>query len=263
MRDLPVMCPRALAVIPTYQESGNIETVLRRLRRAAPDVDVLVVDDNSPDRTADIAEGLGRELGRIMVLRRPAKAGLGTAYRAGFDFGIAHRYDVLVQMDADLSHDPDALPRLLREVEGGAALAIGSRYVPGGSTVNWPARRRFLSRWGNRYVRRMLRLGVADATSGYRAFRTRVLRTVHYESTRATGYGFQIELAYRIACSGGQIAEVPIVFNDRTRGKSKMSARITGEALALVTWWAIRDRMLRRNGPALEQTPDAEVPAAA
>lgn len=263
MRDLPDMCPRALAVIPTYQESANVETVLRRVRGAAPDIDVLVIDDNSPDGTADIAEAVGRELGRIMVLRRPAKAGLGAAYRAGFGYAIAHRYDVLVQMDADLSHDPDALPRLLREVERGADLAIGSRYVPGGTTVNWPARRRLLSHWGNRYVRRMLRLAVADATSGYRAFRTRVLRAVHYESTRATGYGFQIELAYRVARSGGRIAEVPIVFNDRTRGKSKMSARITGEALALVTWWAIRDGVLRRNGRPTEQAPDAEVPAAA
>ena len=257
------MRPRALAVIPTYQESANVETLLRRVRRAAPAVDILVVDDNSPDGTADIAERIGREVGRITVLRRPVKAGLGTAYRAGFAFGIARGYEVLAQMDADLSHDPDALPQLLRALGGGADLAIGSRYVPGGTTPNWPARRRLLSRSGNRYARWMLRLGMADATSGYRCYRARVLQAVDYQSTQASGYGFQIELAYRVARSGGHIAEIPIVFNDRARGKSKMSARITCEALALVTWWAIRDRVLRRDHRAVDRSPDAEVPAAA
>ena len=263
MCDVWDMRRRALAVIPTYQEAANIKAVIRRVRRAAPEVDVLVVDDNSPDGTADFAEAVGRELGRVMVLRRPAKAGLGTAYRAGFAFGIARGYDVLIQMDADLSHDPDALLGLLRAVEGGADLAIGSRYVSGGATPNWPARRRLLSRSGNRYARWMLQLGVADATSGYRAYRTSALRAVHYEATRATGYGFQIELTHRIGRGGGRIAELPIVFNDRTRGKSKMSARITGEALALVTWWAIRDRLPGRPHRPVHHPPDAEVPAAA
>ena len=257
------MGPRALVVIPTYEESANIETVLRRVRRAAPDVDVLVVDDNSPDATAEIAERIARELGCISVLRRPGKTGLGTAYRAGFGFGILHRYDVLVEMDADLSHDPEALPSLLRAVGRGADLAIGSRYVLGGATPSWSPRRRLLSRWGNRYARWMLQLGVADATSGYRAFRTTALQAVEYRSTEASGYGFQIELAYRVARMGGRIAEVPIVFNDRARGKSKMSARITLEALALVTWWAFRDRVLRRDHRAARRPPDAEVPTAA
>ncbi len=157
---------RPLVVIPTYQEAENIATVLQRVRTALPAASVLVVDDGSPDGTADLAEAVASEVGQVEVLRRPAKAGLGSAYRAGFAHGIARGFDVLIEMDADLSHDPADLPRLVAGVESGASLAIGSRYVPGGATPNWPKPRLWLSRWGNRYVGIVLGLGVRDATAG-------------------------------------------------------------------------------------------------
>ena len=238
---------RPLVVLPTYQESANIADVLRRLRAAVPDAEVLVVDDNSPDGTADLAEAVGRELGAIDVLRRPGKAGLGSAYRAGFAVGMQRGHDVLIEMDADLSHDPSALPGLLRAIDTGADLAIGSRYIPGGSIPHWPFHRRALSRWGNRYAAAVLALDVHDATSGYRAYRADVLHKIDLDSVRADGYGFQIEMAYRVARLGGRVVEVPITFTDRVRGTSKMSSRIIVEALLLVTWWALRDRVLRRD----------------
>jgi dolichol-phosphate mannosyltransferase len=234
---------RALVVLPTYQEAENIAEVLRRLRAAVPSADVLVIDDSSPDGTADIAKAAGHELGRVDVAIRPAKAGLGSAYRQGFREGLALGYDVLVEMDSDLSHDPSALPDLLRAVENGADLAIGSRYVPGGSIPNWPLHRRTLSRWGNLYSAFMLRIDVRDSTSGYRAYRADALRRIELDAVRADGYGFQIEMAYRVARLGGRIAEVPIEFRDRERGNSKMSSRIVAEALTLVSWWGIRDRV--------------------
>lgn len=237
--------PRTLVVTPTYIEAENIEEFLRRTRAAIPDADVLVVDDNSPDGTADRAESVGAELGRIEVLRRPTKTGLGTAYRAGFTVGIARGYDVLVQIDADLSHDPAALPSLLRELEHGADLAIGSRYVPGGSIPHWPWFRRALSRYGNRYASFVLGTGIADGTSGYRAYPVDTLEAIDYASTRAKGYGFQVETAYRVRQWGGRIAEVPIIFTDRVRGHSKMTWRIAAEELTLFTWWAARDRWKR------------------
>jgi dolichol-phosphate mannosyltransferase len=238
------MSTRTLVVVPTFQEATNIEALLRRVRRAAPDADVLIVDDGSPDGTAGLAESAATELGSISVLRRPGKDGLGAAYRAGFAWGMARGYEVLVEMDADLSHDPDAIPSLVRELERGADLAIGSRYVPGGSTPSWSARRRLLSRAGNAYTRALLGLAVTDATSGFRAYRAAVLDEIDVGASQATGYGFQIELTARVAGSGRRIAEVPIVFRDRTSGTSKMSTRIAVEALALVTWWALRDRVL-------------------
>jgi dolichol-phosphate mannosyltransferase len=238
---------RVLVVTPTYLEAENIEEALRRLRAVVPDADVLVVDDKSPDGTADLAERVGADLGQIDVLRRPEeKAGLGTAYRAGFTVGIERGYDVLVQMDADLSHDAAALPGLLAAVEGGADLAIGSRYVPGGSVPHWPWLRRALSKWGNWYAGFVLGTPVNDATAGYRVYRADVLKAIDYASTRATGYGIQIELAYRVWRWGGSIVELPIVFADRVRGNSKMTWRIALEELGLVTWWGIRDRLRGR-----------------
>jgi dolichol-phosphate mannosyltransferase len=242
---------RALVVIPTYQEALNLEEVLRRIRAAAPTAHVLVVDDNSPDGTADLAAKLAVELGEIEVLRHGLKRGLGAAYRAGFALGLERGYDLLVEMDADLSHDPDALPSLL-DAAPGADLVIGSRYIPGGAIPDWPWHRRALSRYGNRYAASVLRLRATDATSGFRAFRAPTLDAAGYARTHATGYAFQIELAYQVARLGGTIAEVPIVFSDRVRGRSKMSARIAVEAMALVTWWAVRDRLLRRRPPPLE-----------
>jgi dolichol-phosphate mannosyltransferase len=238
--------PRTLVIAPTFLEAENIEEFLRRLRAAVPDADVLVVDDNSPDGTADLAEVAGRELGRVEVLRRPTKTGLGTAYRAGFTVGTERGYAVLVQIDADLSHDPRALPSLLQALNEGADLAIGSRYVPGGSIPHWPWLRRALSRYGNRYAGFVLGTDIADATSGYRAYRADTLKAIDFATTRAKGYGFQIETAYRVWRWGGRIAEVPIIFTDRVRGHSKMTWRIAAEELSLVTWWGVRDRLRAR-----------------
>jgi dolichol-phosphate mannosyltransferase len=239
------MDERSLIIIPTYEESANIAAVLRRTRASAPTTDVLVVDDTSPDGTATVVREIASELGQITLLERPEKTGLGSAYRAGFEFGLDHGYDVLVEMDADLSHDPIVIPELLQAVANGADLAIGSRYVPGGATPGWSRHRRLLSRAGNWYARRALGLDTHDATSGFRAYRASIVRAIDAASTRATGYGFQIELAYLVARRGGSIAEVPIEFVERTSGASKMSARITAEALLLVTGWALRDRLLQ------------------
>jgi dolichol-phosphate mannosyltransferase len=233
---------RRLVITPTYLEAENIDEFLRRARAAVPGADILVVDDNSPDGTADIAEKTAAELGSIDVLRRPAKTGLGSAYRAGFAIGLDKGYDVLVQIDADLSHDPSVLPNLLREVESGADLAIGSRYVPGGEIPHWPWFRRALSRYGNQYAAFVLGTAVHDGTAGYRAYRADTLKAIDYSTTRAKGYGFQLETAYRVHQWGGRIVELPIVFTDRLRGYSKMTWRVAAEELLLVTWWGIRDR---------------------
>ena len=237
---------RALVVIPTYQEAANIANVLRRIKAAVPAADVLVVDDGSPDGTAELAQAMGKELGGIDVLRRAEKSGLGNAYRAGFQVGLDRGYEVLCEMDADLSHDPASLPALLHAVDDGADLAIGSRYVPGGSIPHWPLHRRLLSRWGNRYAGVVLGIAVRDATAGFRAYRADMLRAIELSTVRADGYGFQIEMAYRVAGHGGRVVEVPIDFVDRTLGDSKMSGHIVVEALLLVTWWGIRDRLRPR-----------------
>ncbi|MBX3313644.1 MAG: polyprenol monophosphomannose synthase [Actinobacteria bacterium] len=235
-----------LVVLPTYQEAENIREVLKRIREAAPAASVLVVDDGSPDGTADIAEEVAADLGRIEVLRRSEKAGLGPAYRAGFAWGLERGHDVLLEMDADLQHDPAVLPQLIAAVdEGGADLAIGSRYVPGGAVPGWPLSRQLISRWGNRYIGVMLRMPVRDATAGFRAYRAEVLRTIGLDRVQADGYGFQIEMAYQVARSGGSIVEIPITFRDRERGESKMSPDIVVEAFGLVTRWGIRDRVAR------------------
>jgi len=240
---------RALVVLPTYEEADNIVEVLRRVRAAVPKADVLVVDDSSPDGTADVAKAAGHELGGVEVLVRPTKAGLGTAYRAGFRHGHEHGYDVMVEMDSDLSHDPAALPALLQAVEAGADLAIGSRYVPGGSVPpQWPVYRRALSRWGNRYAAVVLGLPVADATSGFRAYRASALATLDLDKVRADGYGFQVEMAHRFWRAGRSIVEVPIVFLERRHGRSKMSLRIVGEAWVLVTALGARERIRRTRG---------------
>jgi dolichol-phosphate mannosyltransferase len=237
---------RTLVVVPTYNEALNIAEVTRRLREAVPHADMLVVDDNSPDGTGALAESLAEELGQIDVLHRPSKDGLGPAYRAGMARGLELGYDVIVQMDADLSHDPAALPTLLTAIDEGADVAIGSRYVPGGSIPNWPWHRRALSRYGNAYTNLALRTGVSDATAGFRAYRADALREIDPSKTRATGYGIQIEITYRMARNGAKIVEVPITFSDRTRGTSKMSLKVAGEEMVLVTWWGLSDRLARR-----------------
>jgi dolichol-phosphate mannosyltransferase len=234
-----------LVVLPTYGEAGTIADVLRRVRHAVPGADVLVVDDSSPDGTAEIARAMDHDLGGIGVLVRPGKLGLGSAYRDGFAHGLRAGYRVLVEMDSDLSHDPAALPGLLRAIAGGADLAVGSRYIAGGSIPRWSAIRRALSRWGNAYAARVLALPVADATSGFRAYRADIVARLDLGSVRAEGYAFQIEMAYRVARAGGTIVELPIEFADRRAGTSKMSARIVAEAFGLVTWWGVCDRIPR------------------
>jgi dolichol-phosphate mannosyltransferase len=243
---VPAPAPtRTLVVLPTYDEAENIATVLQRVRFVAPHAQILVVDDSSPDGTAEIAEGVARELGSISVLRRPRPDGLGAAYRAGFRWGLDRGYDVLVEMDSDLSHDPSVLPELLHAVDAGADLAIGSRYVEGGGTRDWPWLRRMISRTGCRYAQHMLRLPAQDSTSGFRAYRAVALRAADLDHVRANGYGFQVEMTYRVARAGGRIAEVPIEFRDRVAGSSKMSSRIVVEAFFLVTRWGLRDRWSR------------------
>lgn len=237
---------RVVAVVPTYNEADNIEAVCRSVLDALPGAEILVVDDGSPDGTAKIARELGVATGRVRVLERPSKAGLGDAYRAGFRDAIAAGAEICVQIDADLSHDAGDLPALVANVEHGADLAIGSRYVPGGLTENWPRGRRWLSRWGNRYAAGMLGLAVNDATSGYRAYRSASLQRMGFETIRADGYGFQIEMTHRLVRDGGRIVEFPITFRERSLGQSKMSKGIVREALVLVLRLWLADRRGRR-----------------
>lgn len=228
-------------VIPTFNEAGNIDTVVREVRSCLPEAHVLIVDDASPDGTADTAEALGRELGQVSVLRRPAKAGLGSAYRDGFRLAMEQGADILVQMDADLSHAPAALPALVSAVRHGVDLAMGSRYVPGAKILGWSGRRHWLSRWGNRYAAGMLGLAVNDATAGYRVYTAAALRRIDLSRVTADGYGFQVEMTYYHVKSGGSVAEIPITFVDRAHGTSKLSGGIVREAFILVTRMAIRD----------------------
>lgn len=237
---------RATVVVPTFNEIDNIERLLREVRSVAPDARVLVVDDGSPDGTADRAEVLAAELGGIEVLRRPGKHGLGQAYRAGLRKAIDDGAEICVQMDADLSHDPLVLPALIDNVRHGADLAIGSRYVPGGRTIDWPRQRRWLSRWGNRYAAGVLGLAINDATAGYRAYRSSMLEGMDFETVRAEGYGFQVEMTYRLVSAGGKVVEFPISFQDRTHGESKMSGSIIREAFVLVARLWLSDFRGRR-----------------
>ena len=208
----------------------------------APRFDLLVVDDGSPDGTGQKADELAAaHPGRISVLHRPGKLGLGTAYLAGFAEALKRQPSAVIQMDADFSHAPEELPGFVKALKEADAV-FGSRYIPGGSVPHWPWHRRALSRWGNGYSGFMLACGVRDMTSGYRAYRRSTLEAVDYAGTRAVGYGFQIELAYRVSRWGGRIEEVPIEFTDRVRGHSKMSPSVAFEELWLVTWWSIRDR---------------------
>lgn len=237
---------RVMVVVPTYQEAENIGLLLRQLRETVPHADLLVVDDASSDGTAEVARQVNAELGQIEVLGRPGKAGLGSAYRAGFETGLERGYEVLVSMDADFSHDPAVLPALLAAVDDGADLVIGSRYVPGGHIPDWPLYRRALSRYGNRYASIVLGLPVKDLTSGYRAYRAHTLLELYRQEIRTNGYGALIEMGYRVAASGAEVAEVPISFMDRQLGHSKMSGSIALETLWQVTRLGIRDRRRRR-----------------
>jgi dolichol-phosphate mannosyltransferase len=232
-------------VLPTYNEAENIVGFLRAVRQAVPDADVIVVDDNSPDGTAALAEETASELGRIKVLHRAGKLGLGAAYRHGFTTAFDEGYEAIVSMDSDFSHDPATIPTMLQLVTDGADAVIGSRYVPGGATVDWRLRRRLLSKWGNRYTAAVLRLPVRDCTSGFRAYRADALQAIDPASTKAEGYAFLTELVRKLIANGAKIVETPIVFRDRQFGTSKMSGRIIAESMVLVTKWGLFDRTRR------------------
>jgi dolichol-phosphate mannosyltransferase len=232
---------RVLVVIPTYQEGENIEHIIERVRAAVPSAHVLVVDDASPDGTGKIAEELAGEDPNVHVLHRPGKTGLGPAYIAGFDWGLAGDYDVFVEMDADGSHPPEQLPDLLAALTR-ADVVLGSRWVPGGQVVNWPRSREILSRGGNLYVRLALGVRLRDATGGYRAYRRSVLERLDYHSVASQGYCFQVDLARRALDAGLRVVEVPITFVERQRGESKMSATIVREALVRVGQWGLQHR---------------------
>lgn len=231
--------------MPTYQEALNIERFLTAARAAVPDAEILVVDDNSPDGTGELAEKFGAEMGDVTVLHRRSKEGLGAAYREAFAVALAGDPDVVIQMDCDLSHDPEEIPGMVARIAEGADCVIGSRYVPGGSTPNWPAHRRSLSRYGNRYTSWMLRLKIHDATSGFRAYRADTLTSIDVGTTRSSGYAFMSELALRMAGQGKVLVEVPITFVDRAFGTSKMSVRIIAESMLLVSAWGVRERIRR------------------
>lgn len=238
-----------VVVVPTYNEVDNIEEMLERVLRALPEVAVLVVDDNSPDGTAEAVRKFAESRGRtqhITVLHRAAKEGLGAAYRDGFSQALRTGASICVQMDADLSHDPAYLPEIVAAVVMGADASIGSRYTPGGGIDNWPSLRRFLSRWGNRFAAGMLGLAVNDATSGYRAYSREILQKMDFGSVAAEGYGFQVEMTHRAVRSGARVVEIPITFTDRVHGVSKLTHHIIGEAFGLVVKLWFQDRLLRR-----------------
>jgi dolichol-phosphate mannosyltransferase len=233
---------RVAVVLPTYNESENIARLLTQLRTVVPDGRLYVVDDNSPDGTGDIAERCAAELGGIEVIHRPGKQGLGSAYRQGFAYVIAQGVDVIVSMDVDFSHDPLSIPAMLAAIDAGSDAVIGSRYVNGGGTKNWPLHRRLLSRWGNLYTGAVLGVKVRDCTSGFRAYRASALAAIAPETTKAEGYAFLSELVVQLSRRGSKISEVPILFIDRENGTSKMSGRIIVESMLLVTRWGIVHR---------------------
>ena len=225
-----------LIIIPTFNEIESLPRQLEGVRLAAPDAHVLVVDDGSPDGTGEWADSRATEDDHLHVMRRTAKQGLGAAYRAGFAWALDRDYDVVVEMDADGSHRPEDLPSVL-EASADYDLVIGSRWVPGGRVVNWPAHRKFLSTSANRYVRLVLGVPIKDATAGFRSYRTALLRTIALDEVESQGYCFQIDMAWRVIQAGGTVREVPITFVERDMGASKMSGSIIREALVKVTYW--------------------------
>jgi dolichol-phosphate mannosyltransferase len=243
-RPKPDVLGRVLVIVPTYQEAANLADIVHRTLRAVPGADLLVVDDASPDGTGVIAEELAAAHTSVHVLHRAGKAGLGAAYLAGFAWGLERGYGVLVEMDADGSHRPEQLDGLLAALRH-ADLVIGARWVPGGQVHHWSRARRLLSRGGNRYVRAVLGIPLADATGGFRAFRGSALRALDLAGVASAGYCFQVDLAWRAVRAGLRVVEVPIIFAERERGVSKMSRAIVTEALWRVTSWGIQHRLAR------------------
>ena len=235
---------QAVVIVPTYNERENLESVAARVREAVPGADLLIVDDNSPDGTGELADKLAAADSRVHVLHRAGKAGLGAAYIAGFRWALDRGYGALIEMDADGSHQPEDLPRLIGALDG-ADLVIGSRWVPGGKIVNWPWSRQFISRGGNIYVRIALGISIRDATGGFRAYRADTLRQIDLGQVVSQGYCFQIDLTLRTLRAGLKITEIPITFIERAHGHSKMSNAIVREALWRVTQWGISGRLAR------------------
>jgi len=235
---------RVVMVVPTFDEAENLAWIVGRLRAAQPDVHVLVVDDNSPDGTGKIAEELAASDDHVSVAHRARKGGLGAAYKHGFRIALDEGFDVIGEMDADGSHQPEQLHLLLDALRD-ADLVIGSRWVPGGSVVNWPLRREMLSRGGNLYVRLLLGVGVRDATAGFRLFRRGALQAIDLESVESTGYVFQTDMVVRCLRAGLRVREVPIEFVERVRGDSKMSGQVAVESLRRITRWGARERVER------------------
>lgn len=230
---------KALVIVPTYNEAANLETIIGRIHQAQPQLDILVADDGSPDGTGEIADRLASADPRIHVMHRTSKQGLGSAYRAGFAWGLARDYDTFLEMDADGSHRPEDLAQILAASDAGADLVLGSRWVPGGAVVNWPWHRRMISRGGTFYARMMLGIPVKDATGGLRAFKRSTLERLPLAEVASQGYCFQIDMARRVDAAGMSIVEVPITFVERERGESKMSGAIVREALWRVTVWGL------------------------
>jgi dolichol-phosphate mannosyltransferase len=228
-------------VMPTYNEADNLAWIVARMRDAQPEVDVLVVDDNSPDGTGKLADELAAADDAVQVLHRTEKGGLGAAYKHGFALALEAGYDVIGEMDADGSHQPEQL-HLLRDALEHADLVIGARWIPGGSVVNWPRRRELLSRGGNLYVRVLLGVKVRDATAGYRLFRRTALEAIDLASVESTGYVFQTDMVVRCLRRGLRVREVPIEFVERVRGDSKMSGRVATESMGRITSWGLRER---------------------
>lgn len=250
------MNARTLVVVPTHNEAANITTLLEQLHVYVPDADVVVIDDASTDATRPLVRARMDGTEHLRLIERPDKRGLGDAYREAFKLGIADGYDLLAQIDADLSHDPSALPLMLAVAEQGIPVVIGSRYIPGGTVTGWPRRRTWLSRWANRYVAVMLGLAVNDATAGYRVYRTEALDAVGLDDLQASGYGFQVEMTYRAVRAGLAVVEIPIAFRDRVAGQSKMDRRVVIEAFRLVTAWGVRDLVSLRRRRRAYRTSD-------
>ncbi len=232
---------KTLTIIPTFNEIDTIPITVRRLRQAVPHSDVLIVDDNSPDGTGDYADRLAARDEQVHVLHRQTKNGLGGAYIAGFRWGMERGYDVLVELDADGSHQPEQLPELLDMIDE-ADLVIGSRWIPGGAVVNWPVHREVISRLGSLYSRTLLGLRVRDVTAGFRVFRRTMLESIDLDAIESVGYGFQVDMTFRVAGLRGRIVEVPITFVERTMGESKMNSGIVLEAMTNVTKWGLTAR---------------------
>ncbi len=242
---------RSLVIIPTFNERENLPLILGRVREARPDADVLIVDDGSPDGTGDLADELAlADPDAVYVMHRVSKDGLGAAYLAGFAWGLERGYAVVVEMDADGSHAPEQLHRLLDAIDAGADVAIGSRYVDGGAVRNWPLRRLLLSKTANTYSRLLLGVKIRDITAGYRAYRREVLEEIDLDAVDSKGYCFQIDLTWRAINNGFTIVEVPITFTERELGVSKMSGSNIREAMAKVARWGIGGRWDRARGAA-------------